>query len=300
MTTRNQVLAFAFLCAGSILFWWRPLVVTLGLALSNEAYTHILLILPLSAALIYMSMGSKYEDSKALRIDPQPSPRIGAVLLALALLIGCYASWGMRAAPDDVRLSLGMFALVTWWIASVLLCFGARPFQLFLFPLCFLFLMVPIPQAALNWIVEFLQQQSALAARILFRAVGVPVTQDGIMLSIPNLNIEVARECSSIRSSLMLVVTTMVLAHLFLRSWWRKALLVVAAIPLSVAKNGLRIFTIAELGTRVDPGFLDGKLHHHGGIVFFGIAVVAVVALLWTLRRTEFRMPLEHSVESSR
>src|SRR5208282_1988017 len=300
MTTRNQVLAFAFLCAGSILFWWRPLVVTLGLALSNEAYTHILLILPLSAALIYMSMGSKYEDSKALRIDPQPSPRIGAVLLALALLIGCYASWGMRAAPDDVRLSLGMFALVTWWIASVLLCFGARTFQLFLFPLCFLFLMVPIPQAALNWIVEFLQQQSALAARILFRAVGVPVTQDGIMLSIPNLNIEVARECSSIRSSLMLVVTTMVLAHLFLCSWWRKALLVVAAIPLSVAKNGLRIFTIAELGTRVDPGFLDGKLHHHGGIVFFGIAVVAVVALLWTLRRTEFRMPLEHSVESSR
>jgi exosortase len=300
MTTRNQVLAFAFLCAGSILFWWRPLVVTLGLALSNEAYTHILLILPLSAALIYMSMGSKYEDSKALRIDPQPSPRIGAVLLALALLIGCYASWGMRAAPDDVRLSLGMFALVTWWIASVLLCFGARTFQLFLFPLCFLFLMVPIPQAALNWIVEFLQQQSALAARILFRAVGVPVTQDGIMLSIPNLNIEVARECSSIRSSLMLVVTTMVLAHLFLCSWWRKALLVVAAIPLSVAKNGLRIFTIAELGTRVDPGFLDGKLHHHGGIVFFGIAVVAVVALLWALRRTEFRMPLEHSVESSR
>ncbi len=303
MTTRNQVLAFAFLCAGSILFWWHPLVMTLGLALANEAYTHILLILPLSAALIYLDSkqpGSKYGDSKALRIDPQPSPRIGAVLLALALLIGCYASWGMAAAPDYIRLSLAMFALVTWWIATVLLCFGARTFQLFLFPFCFLFLMVPIPQSALSWIVEFLQQQSALAARIMFRAVGVAVTQDGIMLSIPGLDIEVARECSSIRSSLMLFVSTMVLAHLFLRSWWRKALLVVAAIPLSVAKNGLRIFTIAELGTRVDPGFLDGNLHHHGGIVFFGIAVVAVVALLWILRRTEFRMPLEHSVESTR
>ncbi|HXZ32575.1 MAG TPA: archaeosortase/exosortase family protein [Terriglobales bacterium] len=93
----------------------------------------------------------------------------------------------------------------------------------------------------------------------MFRAVGVPVTPDGIMLSIPNLNIEVARECSSIRSNLMLVVTTMVLAHLFLRSWWRKALLVVAAIPLSVAKNGLRIFTIAELATRVDPGSSTGS-----------------------------------------
>ena len=297
MTKRTQVLAFAFLCAVSIVFWWHPLVVTLELALANDAYTHILLIFPLSAALIYLDskyMDSKAPDSKALRIRPQPSPSIGAALLALALVIGGYARWGMGATAGDVQLSLAMFALVTWWLASVLLCFGARTFRWFLFPLCFLFLMVPIPDFALSRIIEFLQQQSALAARIMFRAARVPVTQDGIMLSIPNLDIEVSLECSSIRSSLMLVVTTMVFAHLFLRSWWRKVLLVAAAIPLSVAKNGLRIFTIAELGTRVDPGFLDGKLHHNGGILFFGIAVVAVGALLWVLRRTELPASSAH------
>ena len=281
MTPRTQFLPFAFLCALSIAFWLHPLVGTFRLALANDAYTHILLILPLSAALIHL-------DAKALRIDSQPSPRMGAALLALALLTGGYSRWGMAAAPDDVRLSLGMLALVIWWIASVLLCFGTRTFSSFLFPFCFLFLMVPIPEFALSGIVRFLQYQSAFAARIMFRVVGVPVTQDGIMLSIPNLDIEVARECSSIRSSLMLVVTTLVLADLFLRSWWRKVLLVAAAIPLSVAKNGLRIFTIVELGTRVDPGFLNGKLHHHGGIVFFGVSVVAVSALLWVLHRTEF------------
>jgi len=291
MTTRTQLPAFAFLCAVSILFWWHPLVETLGLALANEAYTHIFLILPLSAALIYMD--SKYQDTKARRIDLQPSARIGATLLLLAMVIGSYARWGIGATPDDVRLSLGMLALVTWWIASVLVCFGARTFKSFMFPLCFLFLMVPIPAFSLRWIVEFLQQQSALAARLMFRAVGVPVTQDGIMLSIPGLDIEVARECSSIRSSLMLIVTTMVLAHLFLRSWWRKALLIAAAIPLSVAKNGLRIFTIAELGTRIDPGFLNGKLHHSGGILFFGLSVVAVGAVLWLVRRTELPLKRE-------
>src|ERR1035437_3213757 len=286
MTRRTQFLPFAFLCAVSIAFWLHPLVGTFRLALANDAYTHILLILPLSAAPIYLD--SKYLDSKAHRIDPQSSRRIGAALLALSLLTGCYARWGIVAAHDDVRLTLSMLALVTWWIASVLLCFGTSTFQSFLFPFCFLFLLVPIPTSALNWIIEILQHQSAFAARILFRVVGVPVTQDGIMLSIPNLDIEVARECSSIRSSLMLVVTTLVLADLFLRSWWRKVLLVAAAIPLSVAKNGLRIFTIVELGTRVDPGFLNGKLHHHGGIVFFGVSVVAVSALLWVLHRTEF------------
>ncbi len=114
------------------------------------------------------------------------------------------------------------------------------------------------------------------------------------MLTIPGLEIEVARECSSIRSSLMLIVTTLVLAHLFLRSWWRKVVLVAAAIPLSVAKNGLRIFTIGELGTRVDPGFLNGKFHHNGGIVFFAISVAAVVMVLWILRRTESQMRRQH------
>ncbi len=52
--TRTQALAFAFLCAVSILFWWHSVVTSLNLALANDAYTHILLILPLSAALIYM------------------------------------------------------------------------------------------------------------------------------------------------------------------------------------------------------------------------------------------------------
>jgi exosortase len=285
MTARTQLLPFAFLCALSIAFWLHPLVSTLRLALANDAYTHILLILPLSAALIYLD--TKYLDSKALRIASQPSPRMGAALLALAFLTGGYSRWGMAAVPDDVRLSLGILALVIWWIASVLLCFGTRTFSSFLFPLCFLFLMVPIPEFAVKRIVEFLQQYSALAGRILFRAVGVPVTQDGIMLSIPGLDIEVARECSSIRSSLMLFVTTMVLAHLFLRSWGRKILLIAAAIPLAAAKNGLRIFVIAELGTRVDPSFLDGNLHHHGGIVFLGIAWVVVIGLIWILRRSE-------------
>ena len=64
-------------------------------------------------------------------------------------------------------------------------------------------------------------------------------------------------------------------------------MLLAAAIPLSVAKNGLRIFTIGDLGTRVDPAFLTGKLHHNGGVIFLGISVVWMILLLWLLRRTE-------------
>jgi exosortase len=189
----------------------------------------------------------------------------------------------------DLQLSINMVGLVVWWIASFTLCFGIRALRLFLFPLFFLFWMVPIPVFALNQAIRILQHTSAFAAQLLFTLSGVPVLPDGLFLSIPGLTVEVAKECSSIRSSLMLVVTTMVLAQLFLRSPWRRLLVIVVAIPLSVAKNGLRIFTIAMLGTRVDPGFLTGRLHHQGGIIFFLVALVAIALLLWVLRRGEAR-----------
>jgi exosortase len=282
---RNQVSVFGLLFAASLVFWWHSLVATARLALSNEAYTHILLILPVSVGLIYL-------DSQQWRSEswlPTTSTRgLAAGLLIVAFGLGWYARWG-SVTDIDLRLTVGIFSLVTWWLASVIFCFGIGAFRSFVFPLCFLFLLVPIPGQGLIGIVEFLQLQSAFAARIMFRAIGIHAGQDGIMLYIPGLDIEVARECSSIRSSLMLVVTTLVVAHLFLRSWWRKISLVVLAIPLSVAKNGLRIVTIGALGTRVDPGFLDGNLHHRGGVVFFGVAVFVMVGLLWILRRSETR-----------
>jgi exosortase/archaeosortase family protein len=89
----------------------------------------------------------------------------------------------------------------------------------------------------------------------------------------------------------MLLVTTMVLAQLFLRSPWRKALVVGLAVPLSIAKNGLRIFAIAMLGTRVDPGYLTGRFHHQGGIIFFAIALILIFVLLWILRRGDDSSP---------
>ena len=110
------------------------------------------------------------------------------------------------------------------------------------------------------------------------------------MLSVPALDIEVARACSSIRSSLILVITTMVLGHLLLRSGWKKALLIAVAIPLSFMKNGLRIFVICELAMR-DPAYFEGWLHRQGGVVFLSVALVVVVGVLWTLHRSETSDP---------
>jgi len=273
----SPFLQFALLLAVSLVVGWQPLIRTFTLALHADEYTHLLLIVPISLSLILT-------ERTRLKSALEPGIELGAVLLFIAILTACYSHW---IVSSDAQLSVYMLAIVIWCIGSFVFCFGPRAARLCLFPLCFLFWMIPIPAAVLNQIIAFWQRGSALSASMLFSAFGVPVTQDGVVISIPGLTLEVAQECSSVRSSLMLIVTSMVLAHLFLRSFWRKTVVVVVAIPLSIAKNGLRIFTIAMLGTRIDPGFLHGDLHHHGGIVFFLAALLAVLLLLWLLSRSE-------------
>jgi exosortase len=266
----------------SLLLGWRPLFATITLAWRDDQYTHILLILPIAAALILA-------DWRALDLRPELELRWGAFLLALAASTAGFVRWRSDTWSPDVKLSLAMLALVVWWIGAFVLFCGPRISRSFLFPLCFLIGLVPAPEFLVDEIVSSLQHGSAWTARLLFEAARVPVVQDGVLLIIPGLTIEVAKECSSIRSSSMLLLTTIVLAQLLLRSPWRKAFAVAASVPLSIAKNGLRIFTIAMLGTRVDAGFLTGRLHHQGGIIFFLIGLLAVCLLLWILRHGEVR-----------
>ncbi len=279
---------FFLLCLVPLILRWHTLATTLGLALRNDEYTHVLLIIPISIALI----ATEWRSRKA---KPEPNFRAGCTLMVVAILIGFVDKWwGAGNLAADERLFLGMLAVVAWWIGSFVCCFGTRISCMSVFPLCFLLWLVPLPGIVLNPTVGFLQQGSAYAARLLFGIAGVPVTQDGIVLSIPGLTLEVAKECSSIRSSLMLLVTSMVLAHLLLRSAWAKGLAILATIPLSLAKNGFRIFTLSILGVYVDPSYLHGWLHYHGGVVFFLVFLAGMFALLRLVGWAE-RGPLAQS-----
>jgi exosortase len=276
----SPIIRFSVLVAVSLAIGWSSLISSLALALRDDQYTHILLILPVSVTLIFLEWKSS-ESSAESRASP------GLILLVAAVVATLFARLQIFPLQRDQQLSLNMLALVLWWLGAFIVSFGARAFRRALFPLCFLFWIVPIPESVLYPIIRLLQAGSARSAGSLFEAAGVPVAQAGTQITVPGLTIEVARECSSIRSSLMLVVTTMVLAQMLLRAVWRKAFVIAVAIPMSVAKNGLRIFVLAMLTTRVDRSFIDGRLHHQGGIIYFLIALAAIILLIWAFRRGE-------------
>ena len=271
---------FVLLLIVSLLIGWRPLIEDIALSLHNDEFTYILLIFPVSAALIIF-------EWKFLQPEIVFNFRAGLALLTGGILFTTCVYLGSSSISADARLSIQIVGLLLWWIGSFVLCFGFHAARSVLFSLLFLFGLVPLPKAVLDAIILELQLGSTWVAHGLFAAFGLPVIQHGVLLSLPGLTIQVAQECSSIRSSSMLLVVTMVLAHVLLRSFWRKTLLISLAIPLSVAKNGLRIFMIAILAIRVNRGYLTGKLHHQGGILFFAMALLCIVAAVAILRKGE-------------
>jgi exosortase len=178
-------------------------------------------------------------------------------------------------------------ATVLLLLGSFLGFFGIKAFREALFPLGFLFLVTPIPEALLSEIVSFLQWGSAEAAEGLFRLTGLPVLREGYTFHLPKLSVEVAPQCSGIRSSISLFVVSILVGRFWLRTTGGRILLILTVVPITLFKNGVRIVTLALLGAYVDQRILDSDLHRSGGIPIFGLAMIMLFSVAWILRRME-------------
>ena len=214
----------------------------------------------------------------------------GGLLFGL-LGILCYML-GLQLRPDlSPRdfMALTALGMVTVWVGGFVTFFGLRATRLALFPLSFLIFIIPLPEALLFRIITALQYASADVVALLFQLCPFPFTREGLYFNLPDLYIEVARECSSIRSSLALCIACVLANHLLLRRGWSKAVVLLLVFPLAVFKNGVRIVSLCILTLYVDKGFMQGGLHTRGGAVFFGLALTMLVPIFWGLSKLESR-----------
>lgn len=264
----------------SLIAFWRPLHNLVRFSLQNESASHIILIPLVSAYLICL-------ERRKIFLNVPYSWSVGTILLVQGVTLHLLAQRHVLALSQNDQLSLTVFSIVVLWIGGFVLCYGTQAFRAGAFPLLFLFLMVPIPDLLLEKAIFLLQKGSAGSVHVLFNLVGVPVFRQGLVFSLPGLNIEIAKECSGIRSSLALLITCLLASYLFLRSSWRRVLFVLFVFPLVFIKNGLRIVTLSLLGLYLERSFLTGSLHRDGGILFFLLALVILAPLLRLLQKSE-------------
>jgi exosortase len=160
-----------------------------------------------------------------------------------------------------------------------------------MFPLFFLAFMIPLPETAVDFLENASKEASAGVSNWLFLITGTPFLRTGTLFELPGITITVAKECSGIRSSLVLVITSLLAANMFLRTTWRRALLVAAVIPLGLLRNGVRILVISLLCVHIGPEMINSVIHRRGGPVFFALSLVPLFAMLWLFRRQELQVP---------
>ena len=249
----------------------------------SNLHSHILLIPFICIYLLFIQrqlLPSKYV----------PAPG-WSILFATIGLISLVAAWKIRLSPTSIsyndNLALFAFSFVCLVAAGGFCFLGQKWMKTAAFPIGFLVFMVPMPDGVADYLEEASKLASAEVANALFLLTSTPVLRDGPLFQLPGISIEVAKECSGIRSSYVLFITSLLASYLFLRSPWRRFTLVAAIIPLGLIRNGVRILTIALLCVHIGPHMIHSPIHRRGGPLFFVVSLIPLFALLWWLRRGE-------------
>lgn len=277
---RRGFFAFSLLAVLAVFF---PTIIELfRFAWTRDLYSHILLI-------PFVSIYIGWQDRLDFPPVSEPNRMLGSLVLAASCAIFLVYWFAVRTTDlsIDDHLAWQTLSLVCCLAAVCLMHFGRATVMALAFPLGLLLFMVPWPVVLVNLIESFFQHTSAVAAALLFKIVGTPFFRDQTYFQLPGINLQVAPECSGIRSSLALFITSIVAGKLFLRSPYLRILFAMAVIPLGIVRNGVRIFTIGELCVHVGPDMIDSPIHHHGGPLFFGISLIPFGILLFFLAKLE-------------
>jgi exosortase len=273
-------LIFGLILIASAGLFWKFLVSLVEYSLHNESSSHVILIPFVSAYLLYT-------QRKRIFSSVQPSIAAGVGVIVFGVVLFWIALRNVVSLEGNESLSLATLAFVLVCAGGFLASYGPASIRAACFPLLFLLLMVPMPDPALAWTIHVLQQGSTDLTCFLFKLLGVPFLRQGFVIALPGVTIEVAAECSGIRSSLALLITCLLVAHLYLRTPWKIALFLLLVLPLTVVKNAVRIVTLTMLSLHVDPSFLYGRLHHQGGIVFFLLGLLLLLPVFLALEKSE-------------
>jgi exosortase len=282
LTFPRRNLLFGACCLFLGFLGFEPLrkLVQFSLNWSNSDLSYILLIPVITATLVYWDREKIFSNSKT-------SVMPGLIVFAAGATLYFIARQTGTSLNETDHLAVNIAAIIIVFLSGFLLCYGTASFKAALFPLLFLTLAIPIPTAALDVFVRFLQHGSADMVSVLFALTGTPAYREDVTFALPGVTITVAEACSGIRSTLGMYIVTLLAARLLLRSNWRRLLLIAAVVPVSLFKNAVRIVTLTLLAVHYDMRFLTGSLHHDGGIVFMMIGLVMIYPLLAFFVRSE-------------
>ncbi len=270
------------LIAAALFFVYATTLMGLGRTWWDDPnYSHGLLV-PLIIGYILWT-----ERERLAAARREPAMLLGAIGITGALLIAWLGVAGAEVFTPRVSFVLMLASIVIYF-------WGVRVLRLALVPLLLLMLAIPIPAIIFNEIAFPLQLFASRCAVAAMRLFEIPVLRDGNIIelmprgALVTKKLEVVEACSGIRSLMTLVTLAVVYAYFthprstnkgggalnWLRDFatWRSLLIVLAAIPIAIITNALRVSGTGVLAHYYGTEVADGFFHSFSGWVVYVLA----------------------------
>ena len=202
----------------------------------------------------------------------------GLVLIVgglLAYLAGFFAADLFTTRASFVVVLAGLL-----WFVS-----GPAALRTALTPLIFLLLAIPLPELVVTSLTSSLQTVAARTAEVTLGMAGIPVYRDGNVLELPATTLQVVEACSGLRSVVSLASVGILLVWATPGPRSRRAVLLLATVPIAVVINGLRIAGTGAAAEAWGPALTRDPYHSIAGWLTFVLSLGA----LWALRRLLLR-----------
>ena len=277
---RSRIRGLAFWIAVVTIAFAQPLIRLVLYTAQSPLDSYILLVPFVAGYFLYLQRGT---CPAAYRSSVTGTVIVGSI--GLIALIARIALRERLSVNDD--LTLMALAYVNFVATGGFLLLGSKWMTAAAFPIAFLIFLVPLPDRAVNVLETASVLASADVAALFFKITGTPVLRDGTVFALPGIVIRVAQECSGIHSSWVLFIPSLIASHMFLKSQWRKILLVAFVIPLGIVRNAFRILVIGLLCVHIGPNMIDSPIHHQGGPIFFVLSLAPLVLFMAWLQWQE-------------
>jgi exosortase D (VPLPA-CTERM-specific) len=263
----------AALAAGAVCLWlfWDGLYQMWGWWLNEPEYSHGLLIPPIAAFLVWQ------QKDRLERVSFGGS----AWGVALVLLGGALLLLGQLAT----LYTLVQYAYLVTLCGLVLAFTGSRAFRLLAVPLLLLVFMVPLPQFLLANLSTKLQLLSSQIGVWFMRLFGISVFVEGNVIDLGGYQLQVAEACSGLRYLFPLMTLGFLMAYFYKGAAWKRVLVFLSSIPITVLMNSFRVGTIGVMVEHWGIAMAEGFLHEFQGWAVFMVSAALMVGEIAVLNR---------------
>jgi len=174
--------------------------------------------------------------------------------------------------------TLSQYGLVVTVLGVALALLGWEAFRIIMVPLALLFFMVPLPPFIYNNLSTKLQLVSSQLGVDVIRLFGISVYLEGNVIDLGTYKLQVVEACSGLRYLFPLASLSFVAAYIYVGAFWKKAVIFLSSIPVTVLMNSFRIGVIGVLVEYGGTSQAEGFLHYFEGWVVF-MACIAILVL---------------------